>query len=91
MQEHPVLKFDHYFHRLIDSELEGATWSEGISSVPGDGGTSNSGGPTCRVPDPLVTRLEEMTQKYREGIKSIERGQAKLLRRLKGIRARVGA
>ena len=87
IQEHPILKYDHYFHRLIDSELEGVTWSEGIVSIPGDGNTNDimtgsvSG---CKVPDPLVMRLEEMTQKYREGIKSIERGQAKLLKRLKG-------
>ena len=87
IQDHPVLKYDHYFHRLIDPDLEGSTWSEGIASIPGDANTnptSSSGSYSCKVPDPLVLRLEEMTQKYREGIRSIERGQGKLLKRLKG-------
>ena len=84
IQDHPVLRFDHYFHRLIDSNLEGSTWSEGIASIPGDSSINPASTATCKVPDPLVTRLEEMTQKYREGIKSIERGQGKLLKRLKG-------
>ena len=88
IQDHPVLKYDHYFHRLIDSNLEGSTWSEGIASIPCDSIiTQNSNGKSCsncKVPDPLIIRLEEMTRKYREGIKSIARGQAKLLKRLKG-------
>lgn len=62
-----------------------ATWSEGIASISVDDPAipiqGNSG---CKVPDPLVMKLEEMTQKYREGIKSIEKGQAKLLKKLKG-------
>ena len=84
IQEHPILRHDHYFHRFIDSELEGITWSEGIASIPSDASTTSSSISGCKVPDPLVARLEEMTHKYRDGIKSIERGQAKLLKRLKG-------
>ncbi len=87
LQRHPVLRGDHYFHRLVDSNLSGATWSEGIASVSEGGSGTNISEQIItkgRVPDPLVARLEDMTQKYREGIRSIERGQSKLLKRLKG-------
>lgn len=90
LQRHPVLRTDHYFHRLVDSILSGATWSEGITSVSDGGSGSGLNNLTehgkGKVPDPLVAKLEEMTQKYREGIRSIERGQSKLLKRLKGKR-----
>lgn len=66
----------------------GTAWSEGITVVPGKLGNEIGGGVEGnkggKIPDPLVTRLEEMTQKYRDGIKSIEKGQSKLLKRLKG-------
>ena len=84
-----MLRGDHYFHRLIDSNLIGSAWSEGITAVPGKlgnefGGGGVEGGKGGKIPDALVLRLEEMTQKYRDGIKSIEKGQSKLLKRLKG-------
>ena len=90
---------DHYFHRFIDADLIGAAWSEGITAVPGkldfEADESNESGPSAspslyhssskgRIPDPLVLKLEDMTKRYREGIRSIEKGQSKLLKRLKG-------
>lgn len=87
----PYLRGDHFFHRLIDSSLIGSAWSEGITMVPArlePHGTSTAGSEVSlkgKVPDPLVVRLEEMTEKYREGLKAIEKGQSKLLKRLKGI------
>ena len=88
LRDHPVLKGDHYFHRLISSEFSGVSWSEGITSVSvGDFALDHLQHEQItkgKIPDPLVLRLEEMTQKYREGIRSIERGQCKLLKRLKG-------
>jgi hypothetical protein len=87
IRNNPILRGDHYFHRLIDSNLIGSTWSEGITEIPGKLGNENfglEGGKGGKIPDPLVLRLEEMTQKYRDGIRSIENGQCKLLKRLKG-------
>lgn len=88
-----MLRGDHYFHRLIDSNLIGSAWSEGITAVPGklgnefgNAGSAVEGSKGGKIPDPLVLRLEEMTQKYRDGIRSIEKGQSKLLKRLKGIK-----
>lgn len=92
LSNNPVLRGDHYFHRLIDSELAGSTWSEGITAVPGKLGNELSSAAegvksnNTKIPDPLLVKLEEMTQKYREGVKSIEKGQSKLLKRLKGTR-----
>lgn len=85
----PILRGDHYFHRLIDSNLIGSAWSEGITAVPGKLGNELvgggvEGGKSGKIPDPLVLRLEEMTQKYRDGIRLIEKGQSKLIKRLKG-------
>lgn len=90
IRNNPILKGDHYFHRLVDSTLIGSAWSEGITSVPGKLGRGEQQGTSVevsKIPDPLVSRLEEQTQKYREGIRSIERGQSKLLKRLKGKRS----
>lgn len=88
IRNNPILRGDHYFHRLVDSTLIGSAWLEGITAVPGKFGTEQQGTiEASKIPDPLVLRLEEQTQKYRDGIKSIERGQSKLLKRLKGKRS----
>lgn len=84
------LRGDHYFHRLIDASLVGSAWSEGITAVPARleiQGTATGGAEVNmkgKVPDPMAVRLEAMTEKYREGLKAIEKGQSKLLKRLKG-------
>lgn len=89
---HPTLRADHYFHRFIDQSLPGSLWSEGITTIParlleGIDPSSNLENNTVKrgkIPDPLINKFEEMTRKYREGIRSIEKGQSKLIRKFKG-------
>lgn len=92
MSAHPVLRADHYFHRFIDENLQGSLWSEGITTIPArllEGidpaeNLENNSGKRGKIPDPLINKFEEMTKKYREGIRSIEKGQSKLIKKLKG-------
>ena len=92
VRQHAVLSGDHFFHRFLDPELVGSNWSEGITAVLARlldetdlmVAPALSSSEKGKIPDPLLVRLEDMTLKYREGIKSIERGQSKLVKRLKG-------
>lgn len=99
LKNHPGLGGDHFFHLFISSESDwsnGITLigsklphanadSNTLGSSTGSGsGSGNATNRKCKVPDLMINKIEEMTKKYQMGIKSIDRGQQKLLKRLKG-------
>ncbi len=84
VQSHPILGGDHTFHLFVS---EGAEWNELMTStqsrLPLSLQTSQSA-KKGKVPDPLFVKLESMTAAYKSGIKSIDQGQRRLIKKLKG-------
>lgn len=84
IRDHPTLASDHVFHLFVDANQD---WADAITTIESRLPHSLRSGGALRkpkIPDPLFVRLEAMNVAYRAGIKSIEQGERRLLKRLKG-------
>ena len=84
VQSHPILRGDHVFHLFVSA---GAEWNDVMTSsasrLPVSLQTAQPA-KKGKVPDPLFVKLENMTAAYKSGIKSIDQGQRRLIKKLKG-------
>jgi hypothetical protein len=91
VQSHPILGADHVFHLFVS---EGAGWNDLMTSsasrLPGSLQASQPA-KKGKVPDPFFVKLESMTLAYKSGIKSIDQGQRRLIKKLKGKQRLIGA
>ena len=85
VQNHQILGGDHVFHLFVS---EGAEWSQVMtnceSRLPQSLQSASAPAKKGKVPDPLFVKLENMTAAYKSGIKSIDGGQRRLIKKLKG-------
>lgn len=85
VQNHPTLGSDHVFHLFVSGD--GAEWSEAMNNAQShlpQSLQSLQAAKRVKVPDPLFVKLENMTAAYKSGVKSIDQGQRRLIKKLKG-------